>query len=227
MMIDPGIFLAALGIIVLEMSEASAVSIALAADQKNIYPYLYTTAGVITVLIPTALAGDFFQIFPIIYVRLFSAILILYFAQRLARSARRSMKFQYAKNFPKSHKEEVGEKGVNVTAYSVGIVEAFEAAIVLIALFPENYSSTLIGLIVGVLIVLAFSYVLRQSIRKLKQGIVKVSVSAILFTFSAYWFIETITTINDIFLIPMFVLFFILVYIFATYGIKKSTTSPA
>jgi len=52
---DPAIFLAATGIIVLEMSEASAISMSLAVDAKSNIPLLAATLGVITVLIPRPL----------------------------------------------------------------------------------------------------------------------------------------------------------------------------
>ena len=89
-MFDVGIFLAAMGITLLEMAEASAVGIVLATESRNAAPYLAAAAGVITILIPTALAGQYIQLLPILYVRLASAILLLYFGLRLVKSARRS-----------------------------------------------------------------------------------------------------------------------------------------
>lgn len=220
-MLDPGVFLAALGIVVLEMSEASAVAITISTESGTIAPIYYTVLGVIVVMVPAMFAGDGISYLPLFYVRIISAILLLYFAQRLAKSARRSMKFQKMKNFPKSEKEAPGERGVSYTAFSVGAVEAFEAAIVLVALFPENFTSTTYGVLFGVVVVVIFSFVLRRSIRKLKQGIMKVAVSSILFTFSIFWFMESVVTISDLFLIPIFALFFVLVYYFSTRGLEK------
>ena len=222
--IDPAIFLAAMGIILLEMSEASAISMSLSVDAKSSIPLLAASLGVVTVLIPTAFIGSAISLLPLIYVRLISATLLLFFAQKLARSAKRSMKFQHLKNFPKSHKEEPKDSGVSLTAYTAGVIEAFEAAIVLVGLYPENYTSTVIGILVGVVLVILFSILLRSQIRKVKQAIMKVVVSSLLFSFAAFWYIETIREIDEIFIIPIFILFFLLVYYFSTMGLKELDT---
>lgn len=215
------ILLAALGITVLEMSEATAVGMALYADSKNSQAYGAVSLGVITVFIPTMVVGNYIALLPIFYVRLVSATLLLYFGQRLARSARRAYRFQ--REGPSTgHDTENVEKGVLATGYSVGVVEAFEAAIVLVALFPENFDSTGIGLALGIFIVVISAYLLRSQIRKIKQATVKTSVSAILLSFAAFWYSESVIPIKDLFLIPLFALFYVLVYMFATHGIRRS-----
>ena len=218
---DPAIFLAATGIIVLEMSEASAISMSLAVDAKSNMPLFAASLGVITVLIPTAFIGSAISLLPLIYVRIVSATLLLYFAQRLAKSAKRSMKFQHLKSFPKSHKEEPSDSGVSLTAYTAGVIEAFEAAIVLVGLYPESYSSTAYGIFLGIAIAIVFSIILRSQIRKVKQAIMKVVVSSLLLSFSAFWYIETIKQIDELLIVPFFILSFILVYAFSTYGLKN------
>ncbi|MEM0155854.1 MAG: hypothetical protein QW597_04545 [Thermoplasmataceae archaeon] len=218
-MINLGVLLAALGIVILEMSEASAVAITISAETGGVGPILYTVLGIFVVMVPAIFIGERISYLPIFLVRIVSALLLLYFAQRLAKSARRSMKFQKMNNFPKSEKETPGKKGVSYTAFSVGAVESFEAAIVLVALFPESFGSTAYGIIGGLIVVVVFSFVLRRGIRKLKQGIMKVAVSSILFTFSAFWFAESVVPISDLLLVPLFVLFFVLVYIFSTSGL--------
>ena len=109
MFIDPAIFFAALGITTLELAEASAVGIALYAESRRISALLAVAAGVIIVMIPTALAGSFISIFPLVYVRLFSATLLLYFGLRLMKSARRSFRYQREGFRPKG--EEARENG--------------------------------------------------------------------------------------------------------------------
>ncbi|MGP6207619.1 hypothetical protein ACNF42_06290 [Cuniculiplasma sp. SKW3] len=220
-MINLGIFLAATGIMLLEMSEASAVAMALSAESKNILPFLATIIGVFTILVPATLLGREIEILPIFYIRLTSAILLLYFGQRLMKSAKRSMKFQYLKNFPKSHKEELAEKGINTTAFLVGATEAFEAAIVLVALYPQGFTSTIYGAILGGIIVIMGSFILRPKIRQIKQAIMKVTVASLLLTFSLFWFIESVRSINDFYLIPIFIGFFVLVYEYSIYGLKE------
>ena len=113
-MFDVGIFLAAMGITLLEMAEASAVGIVLATESRNSVPYLAAAAGVITILIPTALAGNYIQLLPILYVRLASAILLLYFGLRLVKSARRSFKFQILGPPKNSKHHDEREKGIRI-----------------------------------------------------------------------------------------------------------------
>lgn len=214
-----GVFLAALGITLLEMSEASAVGIALYADSKQKLAFASVVLGVLIIMIPTAVAGNFIALFPLFYVRLASATLLLYFGIRLIRSARRSMKFQRMKS---SFKKEERIKGIFSTGVSVGAVEAFEAAIVLIALFPESYDSTFIGLIIGACLVVGFAYLLKTQVRKVKQASMKVAVSALLLTFASFWYIEAFKSINDLFLVPFFVVYFLVVYYIASYKIPKA-----
>lgn len=221
-----GILLAALGITVLEMSEATAVGMALYADSRDAGAYVAVSLGVVSVLIPTMVVGNYITLLPIFYVRLVSATLLLYFGQRLAKSARRAYRFQ---RLPPSgrQKHDGDEKGVLTTAYSVGLVEAFEAAIVLVALFPESYVSTGFGLLSGILVVLVAAYLLRSQIRKIKQATVKAAVSAILFSFAAFWYTESLAQISDLYLIPLFAVSYSLVYLFATRGYKSESKTQA
>jgi uncharacterized membrane protein len=214
--IDPGILLAAMGITTLELAEASAVGIALYAESRRKVVFLSVALGVAVIFIPTALAGSFLSIFPLIYIRLFSASLLLYFGLRLLRSARRS--FRYQREGFRGKPEEKHEKGLMITALSVGAVEAFEAAIVLVALYPNNYDSTLIGVSIGIIAVIAFSFILQTQIRKVKQAIMKVTVSGLLLTFSAFWYMESVIPVNDLLLIPLFVAFFCIVYALSSRG---------
>lgn len=224
-MFNTGVFLAALGITLLEMSEASAVGIALYADSRKVFAFVAVAVGVAIIMVPTAIAGDFISLFPLFYVRVVSATLLLYFGIRLIRSARRSMKFQKMRNPPSKSHEHV--KGIYSTGISVGAVEAFEAAIVLIALFPENYDSTFIGLIAGTILVIGFAYALKTQVRKVKQANMKVAVSALLLTFATFWYIESVRAINDLFLLPFFAVYFIIVYSIASYGLKENKATPA
>ena len=226
MQFNLAIMLAALGITLLEMSEASAMGMALYADSKRIGAYGAVVLGVITVFIPTVVAGNYMALLPITYVRIASATLLLYFGIRLIRSARRSFRFQRLGPPTGGGKHEEPERGIMATGYSVGVVEAFEAAIVLIALFPQNFDSTGIGVIIGCLTVVVAAYVLRSQIRKVKQATVKTAVSSLLLSFALFWYIETVYAINDIFLLPMFAAFYLLVYSIATRSIPRKEKEP-
>ncbi|MCL4447955.1 MAG: hypothetical protein M0Z77_04140 [Thermoplasmatales archaeon] len=209
--LDPGIFLAAMGITLLEISEASAVGLAISAEGGN-KAFLYVALGVLIVLVITFAVGQQISRLPILYVRLVAGILLLYFGLRLARSARRAVIRGRNSVGPK---EESIEKGVFYTAFSVGLVEAFEAAIVLVALIPNNFDSTLYGMSLGLLIVVVGTVVLKSQVRKIKQANMKVVVSALLLAFSVFWFGEAVTVLSDLWLIPLFILFGVAIYLFA------------
>ena len=104
-------------------------------------------------------------------------------------------------------------------------LEELEAAIVLVALFPENYDSTLIGLVIGIVAVVAAAYILRSQIRKVKQANMKVAVSALLLSFSLFWYIESVRTISDLLLLPFFAGFFLLVYYYSTRNLPPATSA--
>ncbi len=216
--LEIGILLAAMGITMLEVSEATAVGIAIYADLKKNEVFFFVALGLLAVLIPTAIAGHFISYLPIFYVRIFSATLLLYFGIRLIKSARRSFIFQKKQPQGGAPKHEELEKGLFVTAFSVGTVEAFEAAIVLVALFPNSYSSTILGLVLGIAVVIVAAFILHNQIRKVKQAIMKVTVSALLLAFSAFWYSESVIATSDLYLIPLFVIFFLLVYYIASRG---------
>lgn len=217
-MFNIAVFLAAMGITLLEMSEATAVGIALFAESKKAAVFLAVILGVLVIFVPTAFIGKYITLLPIFYVRLISAFLLLYFGLRLIRSSRRSVKFSLG--IKVAHKEEASEeRGLMYTGFSVGAVEAFEAAIVLVALYPNGYLETITGLITGSVLVLVAGFILHSQIRKVKQASMKIAVSALLLTFSAFWFTEAFVTINDLFLIPLFIAFFAVVYVIAHWNL--------
>lgn len=208
---EPAIFLAAMGITLLEMSEASAVGLAISAEGGN-KAFLYVSLGALVVFIITFAVGQQMARLPILYVRLVAGVLLLYFGLRLARSSRRAV--LRSRNGGFNDGESI-EKGIFYTAFSVGLVESFEAAIVLVALIPMSFSLTLYGLISGVLIVVVGTLALKSQVRKIKQANMKIVVSALLLSFSAFWFSESVIRISDIWLVPLFVLFGIAVYLFS------------
>jgi uncharacterized membrane protein len=98
------------------------------------------------------------------------------------------------------------------TGFSVGAVEAFEAAIVLVALLPNDFQSTVIGMGAGIAVVVVATYLLRNQVRKVKQANMKVVVSALLLSFAAFWFGEAFVEVNDIALVPLFIVFALAVH---------------
>lgn len=207
-MLEPAIFLAAMGITLLEMSEASAVGLAIYAE-GGYKAFVYVSLGVGVVLIITFLAGKEISYFPVWTIRLIAGVLLLYFGLRLARSARRNV-LRERRN--ESYSQEKMEKGIFYTAFSVGAVEAFEAAIVLIALIPISFSSAFYGMIGGLLIVVGGTAMLRSKVRKIKQVNMKVAVSGLLLAFAVFWFLESVKVVSDLLLIPFFSVAFLAVY---------------
>jgi len=211
---DLAIFLAAVGITTLELAEAAAVGLALFADSGRYSAFLYVSLGVIAVLIPTFFIGGAIALLPTVYVRLVGGFLLLYFGIRLMQSARRSVLKGRAGGFT----QEEFVRGIMYTGFSVGAVEAFEAAIVLVGLLPNNFASTGLGLTAGIAIVIVSTYVLRNQVRKIKQANMKVVVSALLLSFAVFWFGEAFFELNDLVLIPLFVAFALAVHQFANRG---------
>lgn len=217
-----GIFFAALGINLLELTEASAVGLALYADSRNAKAFLYVALGVIVVYIPALAVGKAISLLPVFLVRVIAASLLLYFGLRFARSARRSALRSIKKeNSGKKTTEEHFGKGIMSTGISVGLVEAFEASIVLVALFPINFASAIYGTVAGIAIVVVATYMLKSQVRKIKQAYMKVVVSALLLTFSTFWYAESIVSLNDLILIPI-----LLIYVSAVYAFAYRTTKP-
>jgi uncharacterized membrane protein len=154
-----------------------------------------------------------------VYIRLVGGVLLLYFGMRLVKSARRSVLMGRTTGF----KQEEFVRGILYTGFSVGAVEAFEAAIVLVGLLPNNFASTTLGLAGGVVIVVVSTYTLRNHVRKIKQANMKVVVSALLLSFAVFWFGEAVLVLSDLVLIPLFVAFVLVVHQIANRG---SSVSP-
>ena len=211
MFVDPAIFLAAMGITLLEISEASAVGLAISSEGGN-KVFLYVALGVLIVLVVAFAVGQQMARLPIVYIRIVAGVLLLYFGLRLTRSARRAV-LRSRSSVP--YKDEGIEKGVFYTAFSVGLVEAFEAAIVLIALIPNNFYSTLYGMTLGLLVVVLGTVILTSQVRKIKPANMKVVVAALLISFSIFWFAEAVITVSDLWLVPLFIIFGLAVYFFA------------
>jgi uncharacterized membrane protein len=225
MTFDAGIFLAAFGIVALEFVEAAAVGLALYADSKSHKVFAYVALGILAVLIPTLLVGAAIGLLPRFYVLLVGGVLLAYFGQRLVKSARRSVYFQRKG----SVKEEHFEKGVFATCFSVGAIESFEAAIVLVGLLPQEFNSTLAGIGSGTALVIVATYILRAHVRKIKQANMKVAVASILLTFATFWFGELVWTelslgeLNDLVLIPIFAVWFTIIRTFANRPFRELT----
>jgi uncharacterized membrane protein len=205
---DPAIFLAALGITTLEVVETAAVALALHAHSGKNLVYLYAALGTAVIFAPMFALGALIENLPTVLVKVIAGTLLLYFAQRLAKSARRAVV-----NARKgAHFHEEYHRGTMATAFSVGAIEAFEAAIVLVGLLPNGFQPTVLGMATGIAIVVVSTYLLRDHVRKVKQADMKIAVSALLFAFATFWYGEAVTPLSDLVLIPLFLGFAVAVY---------------
>ena len=213
MTFDVGIFFAALGITTLEVVETAAVALALHASTGRSAVFGYAALGTLAVFAPMFVLGALITLLPYSLIKVIGGFLLLYFGLRLARSARRAV--IRARGGAAAQQDHL-EKGVMSTAFSVGAVEAFEAAVVLVGLLPNDFQSTVLGMGSGLAIVTVSAIALRSQVRKVKQADMKVVVSALLLSFSTFWFVEALTELSDLVLIPLFALFATVVYVFAT-----------
>ena len=190
------------------------MAIALYGDSRKHAVFGYVSLGIVVVLVPALLLGRVIELLPLVAIQLVGGGLLLYFGLRLVRSARRTvLRGRSPAQIVTGVQKEEAEKGVFYTGFSVGAIEAFEAAIVLIGLLPHNYTSTFIGLASGIIIVIASTYLLRNQVRKVKQTNMKVVVSALLLSFATFWFAETfLPRLSDLVLIPLFGAFALIVH---------------
>ncbi len=196
---DFGIFFAAFGISLLELSEAGAVTAIYQGIYRGFKPVLYAIAGVLLVLIPTFTVGRYVIYLPLDYVLAVSAVILFYFGYRLLRSARRS--------FKRAGKGKGGEeeRGDLVVVFTVSAIEAFEAALVLIALIPRSYSSALIGTLLAAAIVVVLTALIKDQIARIRLPHLKYVLSALLFSLGTLWAMEAVgLDITDLVLIPLF-----------------------
>jgi uncharacterized membrane protein len=208
---ESAIFLAAMGITTLELVETAAVTLALHAHSRKNAVYLYAALGTVAVFGPMFILGALIALLPDALIRLTAGVLLLYFAQRLAKSSRRTV----LNARRGSHFHEEFHRGMMATAFSIGAIEAFEAAIVLVGLLPNGFQPTVLGMASGVALVAVSTFLLRDQVRKVKQADLKIAVSALLFSFATFWFGEAVMPLDDLLLVPLFLLYVAAVYGFA------------
>ncbi|MBW9141563.1 MAG: hypothetical protein K1T65_07780 [Candidatus Aramenus sp.] len=195
---DLGVFLASFGISLLELSEAGAVAVIYKGIYKSNMSYAYALAGVLAVLVPTFVLGRFLSYLPLDYVLVVAGVILLYFGYKLLRSARRSLK-----NVKRKHEKE--ERESLVVVFTVAATEAFEAALVVISLIPQSFSSALLGTALASLLVVALTYALKAKIMKIRVPQLKLVLSALLFSLGTLWLGEVALGIDEVYLPLLFV----------------------
>ncbi|KUO80977.1 MAG: hypothetical protein AT718_10875 [Vulcanisaeta sp. JCHS_4] len=194
-----GVFFAAFGISLLALSEAGAVTAIYQGIYRGFRPVLYALAGVLLVLVPTFTVGRYIVYLPLDYVLAASAVILFYFGYRLLRSARR-----YFKRAAKGGGGEE-ERGDLAVVFTVSAIEAFEAALVLIALIPRSYASALVGTLIASAIVIVLTVLIKDQIARIRLPHLKYVLSSLLFSLGTLWAMEAIDLeITDLVLIPLF-----------------------
>lgn len=207
---DLSVLFAAFGITTLELSEAAAISIVIASAYKSIIPYLYAIGGALLVFLPTFLVGRYIVLLPIDLVKAISAVILAYFGYRLLRSARRNLR---GLRKPKSNEKDEGM----ITAFIVGVIEALEASLVILALIPISLTSSLVGAIAGGLLVSGISLAIKDQVKRIRPPYLKLGISALLFTIATAWGMEVFTEFNDLYLIPVFLVYLGIDYVIIKY----------
>jgi len=67
---------------------------------------------------------------------------------------------------------------------------------------------------------------LRGQVRKVKQADMKIAVSALLLSFATFWFGEVLVPLNDLLLVPLFLLYAAAVYRFANRTSPNAAAAP-
>jgi uncharacterized membrane protein len=160
---------------------------------------LYSLAGVLLVLIPNFTVGRYIVYLPLDYVLAASAVILFYFGYRLLRSARR-----YFKRMNKGGGGEE-ERGDLAVVFTVSAIEAFEAALVLIALIPKSYASTLMGTLIAAAVVVVLTALIKNQVARIRLPHLKYVLSSLLFSLGTLWAMEaTGLEITDLVLLPLF-----------------------
>lgn len=210
LIMNPAIFLAAFGMSLLELSEAAAVAIIFSGIYKNSKPYIYAILGILIIFIPVFTLGRYISLLPINYVLLAAGLILFYFGYRLIRSARRSFK-----RISKHGSDEDKQEGI-ITVFVVSVTEALEAGLVILALIPRGYISSLLGSISSLLVLIPLAISLKSRLMKIRIPQLKFVLSALLFSLGSLFLAEVFTEINEIFL-PMF----FVTYLAVNYAIIK------
>ena len=197
MVVDFGVFFAAFGISLLELSEAGAVTAIYQGIYRGFRPVLYALAGVL--LVPTFTVGRYIVYLPLDYVLAASAVILFYFGYRLLRSARR-----YFKRIARGGGGEE-ERGDLAVVFTVSAIEAFEATLVLIALIPRSYASALVGTLIASAIVIILTALIKDQIARIRLPHLKYVLSSLLFSLGTLWAMEAVgLDVTDLVLIPLF-----------------------
>ncbi len=211
------VFVPAFLITLLEMTEVVALVFALSAGGPELRTAIFGALSGVALVAAVALgAGAAIERLPPSYLLGPSAVALAGFGVYLFRGTLRSYRRARAAKsgtagpIPEPHR--VVQFGAG---FSVGVVEATEAVIVLLALAAPGYGvTTLVAAVTAGAILVVLAWLLHGQIRRIKVPLLRLGATALLFTFSIFWAGEALHVAwpgDDLFLLPLFVVVLILV----------------
>ncbi len=187
------------------MTEVVALVFALGSDRRALRSGAVGAASGTAVVAAIALGfGSLLIALPRDLLLLPAAIALAGFGVFLFRSTLRSYRRAHGPSPPSPAHRSVEFAG----GFSVGVVEAVEAVIVLLAIAAAGYGlSALIGAGLGGGVLLASAFVLHERIRRIKLPLLKLAATGLLFTFAVFWSGEALGVVwpyDDLSLLPLF-----------------------
>jgi len=181
--------IAAILITLLEMTEVVALVFALSADTSTVRTGALGAVGGTSLVAAIALGfGAVIIAFPREYLLWASAVVLTAFGVFLFRSTLRTYRRRRAAagttgGAPAGHAAVQFAGG-----FSVGVVEATEAVVVLLALDAAGYGfSALLGAVIGGAVLVCAAFLVHDQIRRIKVPWLKLGATAVVFSFAVFW----------------------------------------
>ncbi|MCI4319500.1 MAG: hypothetical protein L3K23_05130 [Thermoplasmata archaeon] len=181
--------LAAFLITVIEMTEVVALVFAFGSEHGSVrHGALGAVSGTAVVSAITLVSGVALLALPRNLLLWSSAIVLAAFGVFLLRSTLRTYRRLRAGASGHAAPTSTSRTLQFAGGFSVGVVEAVETVIVLIALAAAGYGvSALVGAIAGGVLLVGVAVVLHERVRRIKVPTLKVVATALLFSFALFW----------------------------------------
>ncbi len=199
-------FVVAFLVSLLELTEVVALVFALSSDAASIRPGAFgATAGVTVVALIAIGFGAVLLLVPRSVLLWAAAAVLAGFGVYLFRGTLRAYRRAAAGGPPPKQRGTLAFSG----GFTVGVVEATEAVIVLLAITAAGYGfSAVVGAVLAGAILVVVALVVHQQIRRIKVLWLRLGGTALLFTFSIFWAGEAAGVPwpgSDLILIPLVV----------------------
>ena len=220
-------------ITLLEMTEVVALVFALSAEHHTIAHGAWgAIGGTATVAVLALGFGALLIALPQDYLLSASAIVLLGFGLFLFRSTLRTCRRARGLAPAKlSHGAGNAAAVQFAGGFSVGMVEATEAVIVLLALAAAGYgASAIVGALTAGLGLVIATAIVQERIRKIKVPWLKLGATALLLSFAVFWGGQALGYAwpgSDLALLPLFLLFALVVRGAIALGLRTTVPPPA